>query len=122
MTYQWLLFDADGTLFDYDAAERQALRRALSAFDLGFDAGVLDAYREINARMWDEFELGNVTAEKLKSQRFARLFAALELDVSLDAIDFSDRYLDYLGDCTDLMPEAMTVLNALQSRARLALI
>jgi YjjG family noncanonical pyrimidine nucleotidase len=122
VTYQWLLFDADGTLFDYDAAERQALRRALSAFDLGFDADVLSVYREINARMWDEFELGNVTAEKLKSERFARLFAALQLNASLDAVDFSERYLNYLGDCTDLMPEVMTVLNALQSQVGLALI
>ena len=27
MTYTWLLFDADGTLFDYDRAEATALDR-----------------------------------------------------------------------------------------------
>lgn len=27
MRYEWLLLDADGTLFDYDRAERQALER-----------------------------------------------------------------------------------------------
>jgi putative hydrolase of the HAD superfamily len=122
LTYQWVLFDADGTLFDYDAAERQALERALSAIDVSFDDDVLDAYREINTRLWDEFELGNVTAEKLKSERFAQLFAALETDAALDAVDFSDLYLDYLGDCTSLMPDVMPVLDTLTSRVRLALI
>ena len=28
--YKWLLFDADGTLFDYDRAERVALEQALT--------------------------------------------------------------------------------------------
>jgi FMN phosphatase YigB (HAD superfamily) len=27
MTYTWLLFDADGTLFDYDQAEATALEQ-----------------------------------------------------------------------------------------------
>ena len=29
MQYSWLLFDADGTLFDYEQAEAQALRDRL---------------------------------------------------------------------------------------------
>ena len=29
MAYEWLFFDADGTLFDYDAAEGVALQRAV---------------------------------------------------------------------------------------------
>ena len=37
MTYQWLLFDADGTLFDYDRAETAALKASFAQFDLPFD-------------------------------------------------------------------------------------
>ena len=122
MIYQWLLFDADGTLFDYDAAEHQALRRALQLFDLHYDLDVLEAYREINEQMWKEFELGNVTAEDIKSERFARLFAALDRSPDPDPQVFGERYLTCLGDCVDLMPDAEQVLSELEPLAHLALI
>lgn len=34
--YQWLLFDADGTLFDYDRAERLALAGGLQQIGVAF--------------------------------------------------------------------------------------
>ena len=35
-TYHWLLFDADGTLFDYDLAEAKALEGTFHNFKLPF--------------------------------------------------------------------------------------
>jgi hypothetical protein len=46
--YCWLLFDADGTLFDYDRAERAALEQALAQIGVSFDASHLATYRRIN--------------------------------------------------------------------------
>ena len=73
MTYRWLLFDADGTLFDYEAAEHQALTATLA--DYGLDAGseVLATYQEVNARLWRDFEQGLTTPDRIKTERFARL-------------------------------------------------
>jgi len=36
MKYQWLLFDVDGTLFDYDLAETKALQGTFNDLALGF--------------------------------------------------------------------------------------
>ena len=45
--YRWLLFDADGTLFDYDRAERAALAAALQQIGVAFEPDHLAAYRRI---------------------------------------------------------------------------
>ena len=45
--YRWLLFDADGTLFDYDRAERVALEQALGQIGESFEPSHLAAYRRI---------------------------------------------------------------------------
>jgi 2-haloacid dehalogenase len=126
MPYTWLLFDADGTLFDYDAAERQALRLTFAEYSLSFGPKAHDIYRRVNERMWLDFEQGMTTPARIKSERFAHLFEALQGELPAttmpDPVEFSDRYLANLGTCTDLMPDAEPVLRALYSRVRLALI
>lgn len=127
MTYTWLLFDADGTLFDYDAAEAQALEATFDAYGLAFVPAVHEAYRRVNKQMWLDFEQGKTTAARIKTERFARLFAALQEDALLasarpDPVTFSDGYLTNLGACTQRMPDAEMVLRALYGRTHLALI
>lgn len=39
LCYGWLLFDADGTLFDFDRAERAAIEQALARIGVTFDPG-----------------------------------------------------------------------------------
>ncbi len=123
MTYRWLLFDADGTLFDYEAAEHQALTATLA--DYGLDAGpeVLATYQEANARLWRDFEQGLTTPDRIKTERFARLFEALGLaGPALDPVQVGEAYLDHLGTCSQLLPDAPTLLDALVGKVRLALI
>lgn len=122
MKYTWILFDADGTLFDYDKGEHDALSGTFAQFGLAFDPLYLGLYHAINDLVWRDFERGLTTQERLKTERFARLFAALGLKDAPDAGAFSVAYLDNLGDCADLLPGAETVVNALRGHARLGLI
>jgi 2-haloacid dehalogenase len=126
MQYTWLLFDADGTLFDYNAAERQALTLTFAEFQRACSSEAHAMYREINAQMWLDFEQGKTTAARIQTERFEQLFEALDADASaeteLDPAEFANRYLANLGTCTDLMPDAQPVLEALHSTAHLALI
>ena len=59
--YRWLLFDADGTLFDYDRAERVAIEQALGRIGVSFDPGYLASYRRINPALWQQVEKGELT-------------------------------------------------------------
>jgi 2-haloacid dehalogenase len=56
--YQWLFFDADGTLFDYDRAEEQALGQACRRIGVHFAPDLLAAYRRINQELWQDLEKG----------------------------------------------------------------
>jgi 2-haloacid dehalogenase len=111
MTYKWLLFDMDDTLFDYDRAEESALRATFEQVGLAFDADILRVYRGINDKLWLDLEGGRVDAARLKVVRFERLFAAL--DVRHDPPAFSARYLANLGDGIFLLDGAEEVVRTL---------
>ncbi|MDF1513921.1 MAG: YjjG family noncanonical pyrimidine nucleotidase [Anaerolineae bacterium] len=121
MTYRWLLFDADGTLFDYDQAEKSALSATCEAFSLPYTGTTLQNYREINDQMWRDFELGKVSQTQLKIERFQRLLDAIGTN-SLDPAIFSHQYLHNLANCAVLIPHAENVIQALHTNVHLALI
>ncbi|MCA9948003.1 MAG: YjjG family noncanonical pyrimidine nucleotidase [Anaerolineales bacterium] len=120
MTYQWLLFDADGTLFDYDRAETAALKASFAQFDLPFDLTSSDTYRKVNSAVWADFEQGKITVTQLRTVRFERLFTALNLDV--DAETFSTAYLNQLGARGDLIPGVDALVEACYGRYQLMII
>ncbi len=122
MSYEWVLLDADGTLFDYDRAECYALERTLHDFDLPFDAQTVADYRRINSALWLDFEAGKVEADRLKVLRFERLLSVMDADARVDPARFSAAYLGHLGECAALIKCADHVVRALHARARLALI
>jgi len=118
--YTWLLFDADGTLFDYDTAEAGALRRAFESLRVPFQPAYLGVYKRVNKRMWEEFELGAVTAAMLRTKRFALL--SDEIGIPFDPDAFSGLYLRFLSESADLTDGAEGVVRALHPRHKLALV
>ncbi|MEI8039829.1 MAG: hypothetical protein WCL11_00385, partial [Verrucomicrobiota bacterium] len=56
--YRWLLFDADGTLFDYERAEIVALEQALTQTGVPLAPGYLATYQRINKALWQGVERG----------------------------------------------------------------
>jgi len=120
-TYRGFLFDADNTLFDYDAAETQALDATLARWLPGVPPlAAREAYRAINARYWAALEKGSVRMAELKVGRFAELLAAL--DAPGDPAAISTFYLEALGAAAILLPHAREVIQELSQRARLCLI
>jgi YjjG family noncanonical pyrimidine nucleotidase len=120
MIYEWLLFDADGTLFDYDRAEASALRRTFEEMGRPFEPGHAEVYRRINGQIWLEFEQGRISQERLRTRRFELLFDAV--GVELQPAAFSTRYLRNLAQGTDLIDGALDVIQALHGRMGLMLI
>jgi YjjG family noncanonical pyrimidine nucleotidase len=118
--YQWLFFDADGTLFDYDAAEASALEGAFRDFDLPFDGQASETYRVINHQIWEDFEKGLVTPEGLRVLRFERLFSALNIQSAAGL--FSERYLMHLARSTHLIAGAEELLQSLRGKYCMAII
>jgi len=117
--YSWIVFDADGTLFDYERAELGALARTFRQHGLPFDSEVQRLFGEINRPLWVEFEQGRVSTERLRIQRFEELAEALGVDLSASVV--SDDYLLNLGAECALLPGAQEVVEDLSSDHDLAL-
>jgi YjjG family noncanonical pyrimidine nucleotidase len=120
MKYKWLLFDADGTLFDYDKAEIRALQHTFESFNFEFRPEFAKIYRLINAQIWQEFERGEVTQTDLRTKRFEHLAEAIK--VEFDSLKFSQRYLGYLGEGHYLIAGAQEILEILSGKIGLMLI
>ena len=119
MKYKWIIFDADGTLFDYDQAEISALQNTFEYFDISYRDEYLTIYRSCNKQLWDAFELGNVTLKKLKVQRFELLLQ--KINVNIDAVAFGHEYLKQLSKGTHLISGAEDLLKSLSGKIGLIL-
>ena len=105
MRYQWLLFDADNTLFDYDRAEACALQTSFEQIGLPYQEAHRQTYRAINAALWEAFERGEIDQDRIKSARFQRLFQ--QLGVAVEAEAFGRRYLENLAQVTVMVEGAV---------------
>ena len=120
MTYTWLLFDADGTLFDFERTAATALAQTFADFKAPYEPAFIELYRSIDERLWEALERGDVTREILHVRRFAELLETI--GVERNAQTFADRYLEHVGEGTHLIDGAKRVVSILAGRAHLALI
>lgn len=118
--YKWLLFDADGTLFDYEKSETHALTETFKQEGLIFKDEHLLRYKSINGALWVMFEQGRVTPGMIKVRRFSLL--AEQMELNCDPERMSRNYLVNLSKCTFLIENAAEVLEKLNKKYRLAII
>jgi 2-haloacid dehalogenase len=120
LRYNWLLLDADGTLFDYDRAEVEALQKTFEQMGCDFQPGYVENYRHINGRMWLEFEQGLTTPDRIKLERFELLFQAT--GVVCDPAEFSRAYLENLATIRHLIPGAEQAIKSLHGQVGMVII
>lgn len=73
-SYKYLLFDADNTLLDFTASEKNALKMTLESMNLDFSDEIHDSYHNINDLLWKSLERGEIDRAFVKTERFKRLF------------------------------------------------
>ena len=72
-----LLWDVDGTLLDFAAAEEAAIRALFSEFGLGICTDeMLSRYSAINKKYWERLERGEMTKPTLGSASMASMSIA----------------------------------------------
>jgi YjjG family noncanonical pyrimidine nucleotidase len=117
--YRWLIFDADGTLFDFHLGETTALQWTTQKHGIAYSPDLHTTYSAISAELWKQFELGEISLMDLRVTRFERLFA--ELGIDLEAEPFNVEFMKDLGQQTQLLPGAESTLRRLSQRFRLLL-
>lgn len=120
LNYELLIFDADGTLFDFARAERHAFFKTAEDFSADFTEAEYGLYEKINKAIWKEMELGEIDQETLKAERFRRFFNKLGKDV--DAGLFSKAYLHNLSRAGFLFDGAEDLMKRLEGRFRMVLL
>lgn len=121
MKYQYLLFDADGTLFDFEMSEKIALKETLESAGIRFSQELLETYITINKSYWRKFEQGSISKPDLLRHRFRDLLDSIGRQ-DLQADELNTGYLDHLGDNGFLFPGAEDLCRNLSREYTLLLV
>jgi 2-haloacid dehalogenase len=120
MRYTTLLFDLDHTLIDGDASETAAFDYTLRRAGADDPGDYLAPYVKINTALWASVEAGKITPNDVRSERFAQLIAATDLQADPQAM--GDDFVDGMGANGALYPGTIEVLDSLTRIATLALV
>lgn len=116
MRYPWILFDADETLFHFDAFA--GLQLMFSRHDYAFDSTEYDYYQSINLPLWQQYQQGDISALQLQVSRFTPW--AEKLGQTAGALNSA--FMQAMADICTPLPGATELINALKGRAKLGII
>ncbi len=77
-----ILFDLDDTILDFKKAERAALTQTLKTMNIPVTENALSRYSEHNISQWKRLELGEISREEVKLNRYKLLFDEFGIDAS----------------------------------------
>jgi len=112
--YEWILFDLDNTLLDFDQGESYAFRQMLEQSGIPYKAAYFQMYNRINKKCWADFEEGLITQDELKSLRFRKFFEAIGSKKSPRRANRN--YLSFLGESDHEIAGARDLLNQLKEQ------
>jgi len=93
-----ILWDVDGTLLDFEAAEKVAIGQCFASYDMGECTDeMLKRYSTINRKYWEALERGELTKPEVLVGRFREFFETEGLPVE-KAESFNEEYQVRLGD------------------------
>jgi HAD hydrolase, TIGR02254 family len=110
--YKYLLWDIDGTILNFEKAEKRAIRTLFEKFNLGECTDeMLSHYIEINKKYWKLLECGEMEKERILVERFEEFFLkeGIRTDV---ASEFNKAYQLALGDTIAFNDDALEIIKA----------
>lgn len=118
--YPYLLLDADNTLFNFDAGNRNAFRAVCEQCDIPYSNEVFALYELCNNEMWASFDRGECSKDFLVVERFRRFLSRMQLD--RDPVLCNHIHLTALAENQILMPHAEEVCRTLAKDHQLYLV
>ena len=116
MKYDWILFDADETLFHFDAFKGMQLMLARRGVE--FTESDYKHYQQLNKPLWDKYQAGLVTAGEIKTIRFQYWADKLETT----AIELNSAFMQAMADICTMLPGAKELIESLAGKAKLAIV
>lgn len=116
MNWDWILFDADETLFTFDAFG--GLQRMFLDYSVTFTAEDFQDYQAVNKPLWVDYQNGAISALQLQHQRFQGWSERL----SVPAGDLNAAFLNAMAEICVPLPGAVSLLNALKDKVKIGII
>ncbi len=114
--FDCLLWDVDGTLLDFLAAEKIAIRSLFKDFELGVCTDeMLQRYSSINADYWKKLERGEMTKAEILVQRFKSFFEEQEI-FNVDCEAFDRAYQKRLGETVVFRDNSFELVSRLKGK------
>ena len=108
--YKYLLWDIDGTILNFELAERAAIRSLFERFKLGNCSDeMLMYYSQINKRYWQLMESGKIKKDKMLVERFIEFFSNKGINADI-AAEFNKEYQIALCDTIVFNDDAMDII------------
>lgn len=118
---KYVLFDVDDTLLDFGKAESAAIGKTFERIGIPVTEELIRRYSEINAQQWARFERGEISRERLLTERFDILFSELGLhNIPSEMAQASYEYL--LGIGHYFVDGAEALLEALKDKYELYIV
>ncbi|WP_039173348.1 pyrimidine 5'-nucleotidase [Gallibacterium genomosp. 1] len=116
MKYNWILFDADETLFSFDSFS--GLKRLFTHYDVDFTQEDFIEYQQLNKPLWVAYQDGKIDAKTLQEQRFSEWGRRL----SVKPAELNHGFLLTMAEVCRPLEGVVDLLQQLQHRAKLAII
>lgn len=113
---EWVLFDADETLFHFDALA--GLQRLFLTYDIAFsEADYLD-YQAVNQALWIDYQDGVINALQLQQRRFNGW--SQKLGVTSEVLNLG--YQDAMAEVSIPLEGAASLLRQLHGKVKMGII
>jgi len=116
MKYKWILFDADDTLFHFDAFS--GLQRMFSRHNINFTRDDYSQYQSVNAPLWVDYQNGEITAKQLQHNRFQSW--AEKLQVSAQTLN--NDFISAMAEICTPLPGAKALLDSLHGKVKMGIV
>lgn len=116
MQYEWILFDADETLFSFDAF--QGLKTLFSTYGVTFTSDDYAQYQKINYPLWQQYQNGEITSHQLQTIRFAAWAKRLSVSES----ELNEQYQLTMATICQPFVGVKSLLTQLKQKTQLGII
>ncbi|WP_235295699.1 YjjG family noncanonical pyrimidine nucleotidase [Portibacter marinus] len=108
-----LFFDLDNTILDFSYASHRAFSATMSHFSRPEEQHY-QIYSEGNAKVWREFEMGLISAQKLRGKRFQVFLDRMGWEE--DGYKWNEVYLHHVVNNNKFIDGAESLLNRLREK------
>lgn len=116
MRYNWVLFDADETLFSFNSY--LGLTAMLKRYGIDFTREDYDAFQAVNKLLWVAYQNNEITAQDIQMRRFAKLAE----QTGVDQIQLNQELMAEMAKVSKPLEGVMEMLETLYPKVKMGII